>query len=226
MKIALFFKINLIDELIKEVESFGFIYSENKPDIVISLGGDGTYLRSERKFPGIPKLIVRYDSICKKSEIDSLSKALKKLQKGEYKIKNNIKLETKIRRKKITCINEFSIRNRYATTALRFYIWINGERSNEIIADGIVVSTPFGSTGYYKSIGGKNFDKGIGVGFNNPTKIMKQLIISEKSEVEIKITRGDAVFNADNNPQVILLQKGETIKIKKSKNVAKFIDIQ
>jgi len=225
MKVTLFCKTEPKDELKEEVESYGFKYSENKPNIIISLGGDGTYLRSERKFPGIPKLIVRHKSICKKSEINDLKKALEKLKKNKYKIKNNVKLETKIRRRKITCVNEFSIRNRYATTALRFYVWINDKRLDEIIADGVIVSTPFGSTGYYNSIGGKKFDKGIGIGFNNPTKKMKQLTVPENSEVGIKILRGDAVFNTDNNPQVILLQKGETIKIKKSKNIAKLVDI-
>ena len=225
MKLALFCKTKGNDHFKEEIENHDFKYSENKPDIVISLGGDGTYLRSERKFPGIPKLIVRYNSICKKSEIDNLNRALKKLKKGEYKIKNNIKLETKIRRKKITCVNEFSIRNRYATTALRFYVWINDKRLDEIIADGVVISTPFGSTGYYKSMGGKKFDKGIGIGFNNPTKRIKQLIVPENSKVEIKVVRGDAVFNADNNPQVILFQRSDIIKIRKSKNIARLVDI-
>jgi len=225
MRLALFCKTKPNDQFKEEIENHGFKYSENKPDIVISLGGDGTYLRSERKFPGIPKLIVRYNSICKKSEIDNLNKVLNKLKKEKHKIKDNIKLETKIRRKKITCVNEFSIRNRYATTALRFYVWINDKRLDEIIADGVVVSTPFGSTGYYKSISGKKFDKGIGIGFNNPTKKMKQLIIPENSKVDIKVLRGDAVFNADNNPQVILLQKNEIIKIRKSKSIVKLVEI-
>ena len=122
-------------------------------------------------------------------------------------------------------MNEFSIRNRYATTALRFYVWIDDKRSDEIIADGVVVSTPFGSTGYYKSMGGKKIDKGIGIGFNNPTKTMKHLITSENSKVEIKVLRGDAVFNTDNNPQVILLQKSEIIKIRKSKDITRLVDI-
>ncbi|MBL7170107.1 MAG: NAD(+)/NADH kinase [Candidatus Aenigmarchaeota archaeon] len=223
MKIALFSKAN---EVLKErIEYYEFQYSEKKPDIVISLGGDGTYLRSERKFPGIPKLIVRDKNISKKCESNKLEKVLKKLQKKGYKIRKNIKLETKIRRKKITCVNEFSIRNRYATTALRFYVWVNGKRTDEIIADGAIIATPFGSSGYYKSIGGKKFNKGIGVGFNNPTRKIKQLVASERTKIEIKVIRGDAVFSSDNDPQVVLLRKNEVIKIWKSKDVASLVDI-
>ncbi|NCS71592.1 MAG: NAD(+)/NADH kinase [Candidatus Aenigmarchaeota archaeon] len=225
MKIILFSKKKVSDELKQEVEWYGFKHSENRPEIIISLGGDGTYLRSERDYPGVPKLIIRYNSICKKCEIDDLDKALKRLKDGKYKIRENPKLETKIRRRKLTCVNEFSIRNRYATTALRFYVWVNDERTDEIIADGIVVSTPFGSTGYYKSLGGKKFDKGIGVGFNNPTKRMKHLIVPENSKISIKVIRGDAVFSSDNDPKVILLEKNEIITIRKSKDAARVIDI-
>jgi len=224
MKIALFCKTKMSDQLKEEIEEYGLKYSEIKPDIVISLGGDGTYLRSERKWSGIPKLMIRDHSICKKCEIESLDKVLKKIREGKYKVKSNIKLETKIGRRKITCVNEFCIRNRYATTALRFYIWINDKRTDEIIGDGVIIATPFGSTGYYASVGGKKFDKGIGIGFNNPTKRMKNLIVPENSRIRVKVTRGDAVFNSDNDPQVILLRKNEIIAIRRSKDVAKVVD--
>lgn len=193
---------------------------------MISLGGDGTYLRSERNWPEIPKLMVRDKNICKKCEVKNLDKIFKRLQKGNYKIKENIKLETKIRRKRITCVNEFSVRNRYATTALRFYVWVNDKKSEEIIGDGVVISTPFGSSGYYTSIGGKKFDKGMGIGFNNPTKKLKHLIVPEKCKISIKVVRGDAVFSSDNDPQVILFQKDEIVTIKKSDDVARIIDTQ
>ena len=63
MKIVLFCKKKVDGELEEKIKDCGFKYSEIKPDIVISLGGDGTYLRSERKWPGVPKIIVKYNSI-------------------------------------------------------------------------------------------------------------------------------------------------------------------
>lgn len=226
MKLALFSKTEVEEELKQEVKDYGFEYSEKNPDFVISMGGDGTYLRSERKWPGVPKLIVKHNSICRKCEVDTLEKAFEELKKGNFEIKENIKLEARVRRKKITCVNEFSIRNMYATTAIRFYVWIDGERTDEIIGDGVIIATPFGSTGYYKSVGGKEFEKGIGIGFNNPTEKMKHLVVPEDSEIKVKITRGDAVFSSDNDPRVILLKKDEDFKIKKSKKVARLVDIR
>jgi NAD+ kinase len=225
MKIAIFSK-KPFEEILKEkVEKHGFKYSDTKPDIVLSIGGDGTYLRAERKYPKKPVLIIKDSSICRKCETDKFDEALEKLQKEKYKIKENMELETKIRRRKMTCVNEFSVRNRYATTALRFYVWINDKRTDEIIGDGVVICTPFGSTGYYSSLGGKNFKKGIGVGFNNPTIKMEHLVVPENSKIKVKIIRGDAVFNSDNDPKVILLKKNEMIKIRKSKETTKIVDI-
>ncbi|MBD3155331.1 MAG: hypothetical protein GF368_01605 [Candidatus Aenigmarchaeota archaeon] len=225
MKIGIFSKSEVKPELKEDIEKYGFQYSEKKPNIIISIGGDGTYLRSERKWPGIPKLIVKDSSVCVKCETDDLGKALEKIKKKDYKIKENIKLETNIKRKKLKCVNEFSFRNRYATTALRFYLWVNGDRTDEIIGDGLIFATPFGSTAYYKSVGGEEFEKGIGIGFNNPTVRMKDLVVKEDSKIEFKINRGDAVFNADNNPRIISLENGDIIRVKKSKEVSKIVDI-
>jgi len=225
MKVAIFSKFKVTEEMENKVKGYGLIYSEKKPEIVISLGGDGTYLMSERMWPGIPKLIVRQKSICKKGEVEGLESALEKISNGKYKIVENIKLETKFRRKKVVCVNEFSIRNRYATSALRFFVWINDDRTEEVIGDGVVICTPFGSTGYYQSIGGKSFESGIGIGFNNPTKKMKNMVLPEDSIIKVKINRGDAVLTADNNPQVFIMSKGEVLTIKKSEDVARIVDI-
>ena len=43
----------------KTLKRIGCDYGERKPDIIVSLGGDGTFLLSERLYPGIPKLLIR-----------------------------------------------------------------------------------------------------------------------------------------------------------------------
>ena len=87
----------------------------------------------------------------------------------------------------------------------------------------MVVATPFGSTAYYHSISRKSFDKGIGVAFNNTTKPVKHLVLDEAAVVEVEIVRGQAVLVADNNPHIIDLIEGQTIKIQKAPETAKVI---
>ena len=53
----------VVQEYKKEIRKSGIVYTDTKPDIVISLGGDGTILLAERWFPGVPKLPIRDHSI-------------------------------------------------------------------------------------------------------------------------------------------------------------------
>jgi len=227
--VSIFSKRKIIGPFKKSIEKSGLKYSEN-PDLVISLGGDGTFLRAERKFPGMPKLLVRDSKICEKCDIDSFEdEVLKKIKNGKYKIKESIKLEAKLNNEKIRnfyAMNEFSIRNRYQTNAIRFLVEVNKRSiAEEIIGDGIVVSAPFGSTGYFNSITGQKFKKGIGIGFNNPTKKLKNLVISENSKVRIRLVRGVANLSCDNDPKIYRVKRNDVIEIWKSSRKAKIVEL-
>ncbi len=198
-------------------------FVNSRPDIVLSLGGDGTFLYSERRYSGVPKLLIRDRSICEKRNVSSLKKIIEKIKSGKYKIKQSIKLEA-VSRKKMLCTNDFSIRNKFPTSALRLSLKINKKRIDKtIIGDGLVVSTPYGSTAYFYSITRKSFNKGIGVAFNNTRKRMKHLIVNDKSNIWVKILRGPALLSADNDPHLIELKENDIVRIKKSKKLARML---
>jgi NAD+ kinase len=95
----------------------------------------------------------------------------------------------------------------------------------EIIGDGVVISTPYGSTGYYRAITDSFFEIGIGVAFNNSTEQSDHMVLREESKIIVKIIRGKAVAYGDNNPEEIVLDDGDEILIKKYKNPAKIIKL-
>src|SRR3989344_1605608 len=72
----------VVQEYKKEIRKAGIIYTDTKPDIVISLCGDGTLLLAERWFPGIPKIPIRDHSICYKCDWSSLSNVIDKKKNG------------------------------------------------------------------------------------------------------------------------------------------------
>jgi len=206
----------------------GFAVSNYKPDIIISYGGDGTTLSAERKYPEIPKLVVKTSKISHPYEIDEkmLSLTLKKIKKGRYKIIEEIKLVGIFRNKKLVGLNEIQIHTKYPTKALRFSVYLNEKAFENLIGDGVVVSTPFGSTAYYKSLGCKSFKRGIGIGFNNiHNEKMKCMRIKSEDYVKIKILRGCGILAADNNPKMYTLNPGDEIEIKKYEKPAKFIQV-
>jgi len=208
----------------KDVKAASFIYDERSPDIVVSLGGDGTFLMSERLYPGIPKILVRGHNICVKCEAGPLSEILQNLKAGKYRIEEYRKLEAEWRGKRILAVNDIVIRNKRPIHAIRFLLFVDGKQVNdELIGDGAVVSTPFGSTAYYYSITKKIFKSGIGIAFNNLAKKADHKITPEDSTVEIKLTRGDATFSWDNNEEIVAMRTGESVKVRMSDKVARIV---
>jgi NAD kinase len=199
------------------------------PDLVVSIGGDGTFLLAERKYPGVPKLQVRKDSICKTCvvEADHFEHLLPLLEKGKYYIESVPLVEASVGKKKLVALNEVQIHNDVPVQAIRFSLDINGRIfNNRIVADGLVVATPFGSTAYYYSVGGEPFKKGFGVGFNNPHTRMKSFVVSDSSRIVAKLIRGPSTLYADNILEGIKVKEGQSVIIKKSEKVAKIVKIK
>jgi NAD+ kinase len=211
----------------KTVAGMGFKVVENKPDLILSYGGDGTMMLAESKFPGIPKVILKKDgSICKKCSPLSNGEVLTRIRKGSYKIEKLWKLKATIAGKTILGMNDIIIHNKDARHAIRYKVWVNNkEISSTIIGDGIVVATPFGSTAYYRSITDSFFEIGMGLAFNNSTEQADHIVLKEDSEIKIKIIRGPVIIYADNQPEFIDAEEGDEIKIKKSNIVAKILKV-
>ena len=215
-----------ISEIKHLVEKAGFEIVTKNPEIVASYGGDGTFMKAEKDFPGIPKLALKKSKICKKCHDLPLEETLRKVAEGEYGVEEEIKIESVCKGKRIIGLNEIIVHNSDPRRAIRYEIFVNDRKiGDEIIGDGVVISTPYGSTGYYRSITDGMFEVGIGLAFNNSTEQSDHMVLKEDSEIRVKIVRGPAVAYADNDEVEISLNDGDEIVIKKSKEVAKIIKI-
>jgi NAD+ kinase len=213
-------------EVKKVLTAEGFEFVDENPDFVVCYGGDGTVLFSERKFPEIPKLIIKTSRACRKYDysIDYMSQLLSKIKAGDYQIHTEIKLETMAKNKKLLGLNEIQVHPKSPIYAVRFSLSINNKEYNNLIGDGVIIATPFGSTAYYKATGGKSFEQGIGISFNNlHYKKVESFVVPEDSVMKLKVSRGPALLLADNNEKFVELNAGDIIEIMKSENVANFI---
>ena len=227
MKIAVIGKIGTDAKYFKkDIEKAGFELTDKNPNLVVSYGGDGTLLATERIFPGVPKLSIKNSSTCQKCFDVPLIDALNKIKNQEYQIEKLTKLECSVNgEQKLICMNDFVIRNDVPTHALRFEIEVNSKTHKHLIGDGVVIATPFGSTGYFNSITRRPFTKGIGVAFNNLTKPKPHLLFSDQSVISIKIQRRTGVLVADTNPKCISLKEGDIVTVNKSKGIAQMIKL-
>ena len=216
-----------VDSLEKTLQSYGLEIGSESPDFVFSYGGDGAILFSERLYPGVPKVTVRCSSKCNRCgfDPDDIEDVVDRLKSGMYEIKEYLKLEADFNGKIVVGLNEVQVHNKLFTKAVRFNVYLDDELLYEnVIGDGIVISTPFGSTAYHTSLGGERFEKGIGIALNNRHEWVKPVVASETSVVEVEILREDAYLLYDNDEDgKVLLRKGDRIAVRKHDGAARFI---
>ncbi len=198
---------------------------DRDPDVVITFGGDGTLLAAERLWPGVPKVPIRNSRRgvrCIDAPAESVVNALARgtLARREYlKIACNVEFATARRDpEQILAINEFSVHMGRVNSSVRFRIWFDGRpyaagKDGEIIGDGLVVCTPFGSTAYFNQITRGEFWNGIGVAFMYTNQHTNHLIVPESTEIRARITRGPAVLAHDSAPDFIDVTDGDTLTI-------------
>lgn len=143
--------------------AFGYIdmnQIKEKPDCLITLGGDGTLLKAARDIAGtdIPLIGVNLGnlgfltSIGKDGEWDGIAT---KLIEGHYTIEERMMLEGyKSEKDRHLALNEVVITKTDTIKFVRCKVYVDGEFLNEYSADGLIVATPTGSTAYNLSAGG------------------------------------------------------------------------
>jgi len=190
---------------------------EEAPDLVISYGGDGSLLGAERAFPGVPKFPLRDSRMNPKCPEHREDVLLDRLLSGGLRRTTVMKLEARAPGgERLTALNDIVVHKRIISSCVRYRIWLDDELyANQIVGDGLVAASPFGSTGYYRSITHSLFRLGIGLAFNNSTEPTDHLVIGEDAVVTVEIIRGPAVLLADNAPDRFRLRRGDRVIIQR-----------
>lgn len=211
----------------KIISDYGFQIVKYRPDIVISYGGDGTMLYAERIYPRIPKVFLRHSKTRVKSADRNYSEVLKKLKDGRFEIKEEMKVEGIVNndpRKRLIGLNEVNVSNQNPLRAARLEVSIDDRIIHkQVIGDGVVVATPFGSSAYFYSITRKTFKDGLGIAFNNSVKKINSMVVDKNSVIKIRVLRDGAMVIADNNPKMMKLKENDVVTIKKHKYRARMI---
>jgi NAD+ kinase len=134
----------------------------SKVDLLISIGGDGTLLESITHIGTleIPVLGINTGRLGFLANIgkDETELALKSVFEGAYTLDKRavLRLETntKIFGSLNFALNDFTVIKKDSSSMITIHTFINGEFLNSYWADGIIISTPTGSTGYSLSCGG------------------------------------------------------------------------
>lgn len=214
------------DALIPEINKYENLRMDGgEPDVVISYGGDGTLLASELHYPGIPKAPILNSRRGHRCIPQPPREVIAGLAAGELFANSYTKLECRLELrgqenpKPLLALNEFSVHMGRLNAAVRWQMWLNDdpyEDGLEILGDGFLVCTPFGSTAYFGKITRGLFTKGIGVAFKATTEHTDHFVLPADVGLRFRITRGPAVLAWDSAPEYYTLHDGDNIFVRKS----------
>ena len=200
-------------------------------DMAIILGGDGTLLRAEAKMkPEIPVFGINMGTVgfLTDTEVQDTFTALNDVFKGDYYKEKRSRLVVSHENNHYSAINEVVIMTDKPAKMLFFEIKVDGEIIDRVRADGLIVSTPSGSTAYAMSAGGPIVDPKVG-GFIIipicPYKLgARPFVVSDNSEITVKLLKKgkSAIFVMDGQRNEEA-EYEEEIKFKKSDKDVYFI---
>jgi NAD+ kinase len=210
---------------------------KNKIAIAISLGGDGTLLNTVREVAdaGVPVCGVNMGQLGFLAEIETakLSADMDRIINGDYFVEERLMLSTIVKRQQevvqvCPSINDVVISRSGFSRMLKLNVFIDNELTANYPADGLIVATSTGSTGYSLSAGGPIVNPKLKVIVLTPIcpHIInsRSLIIAEDEEVKITLEAAhkDIALTVDGQSYVSLLPD-DVIIVRKSSVRARFI---
>lgn len=210
---------------------------------MIVLGGDGTVLQAAREMKklSIPIIGVNLGTLGYMTEIEpsNLEESLERLIAGDYVQESRMMLNGRICLSDGTvredwALNDIAISRRGSLQIMKFNIYVNGQFLNNYNADGMIVTTPTGSTGYNLSAGGPLVEPGAKLIVLTPicphSLNQRSIILSPEDIIEIEIpkSREGGVQAMDVNfdgSHEVPLQTGDKIRIVRSEEVTEFIKL-
>lgn len=206
-------------------------------DIILVFGGDGTFLRVARLAceHGTPILGINLGGLGFLTEItvDEIYPMMERILSGDYEIEDRQMLRTTVRRgktgaKHYEVLNDVVINKEAVARIIDLEIYIEGSHVTTYKADGIILSTPTGSTAYSLSAGGPIVHPALPVTIITPicphTLTNRPLVVSNEMKVEIKITTQEPDTYLTLDGQIgIRLKTGDVIEVRKSDTVVKLI---
>lgn len=207
-------------------------------DIILSIGGDGTLLATITlvRDSGIPILGINTGTLGFISSVstDQIEYAINHLLKGEYTIKNRTLLQLNSENNLFGdtnfALNEVTILKKDTSSMIRVHAFLDDEFINTYWADGLIISSPTGSTGYSLSCGGPIVLPGTNNFIITPIAPhnlnVRPIIVSDKSKITLKVSEKDELALVALDSRSRAIGPGLELTIKKAQYKVKLIQFE
>ena len=229
---------NIYDQYDRDVSSIDI---PEGTQCILVIGGDGTILAAARMLVGsnIPLLGINLGTLGFLADVNlaDLSKTLDLLLQDQYQVENRIMLTAEVYKQgekaaTYIALNDLNINRFGASRVIGLKVGINGSVIDRYRADGVIVCTPTGSTGYNLSAGGPIINptcKNFVITPICPHSLTARSIVLAKEDivtVEVEQIRSnikeEAIISFDGREGLSLFP-GDQVKIYKSQEVTPFI---
>lgn len=216
---------------------------ENQVDCALVLGGDGTVLRAARNMmdSAVPLLGVNLGTLGYLSEVESASveEAVERLLRDEYVREERMMLSGRIlgreNEEEQYALNDIVISRCGSLQILNVRIYVNGQFLNNYGADGVIVATPTGSTGYNLSAGGPIVEPSARLLLLTPicphTLNTRSIVFAPEDEITVEIPCGkdgsEQVVEANfDGSHKVTMRTGDRIVIHRADKTTGIIRLQ
>lgn len=208
-------------------------------DFLVSVGGDGTILRAIIfvKDMDIPIIGINTGRLgfLATIQVNQIENAIQNIIDGKYKISERslLSVETSPKNDQISslnfALNEVAVSRKNTTSMITVETHLNNEYLTSYWSDGLIVSTPTGSTGYSLSCGGPVITPDTNSFVLAPIAphnlSARPLIIPDSTEIQLKVEGREESHLISLDSRIATLENGTIIKIKKADFKIKMIDL-
>lgn len=206
-------------------------------DAVVVVGGDGALLRASRVIAGlsVPVLAVNVGRLGFLTEVDhtDLSTALPRLLDGQFDVEERMMLQARLVREgsviaQVVALNDVVINRGTFARIIRIEAKVDDELVFDYSGDGIIVSTPTGSTGYSLSAGGPIVNPDVEALILTPicphALAFRPVVVRADEEVVVRVTASHADIMATIDGQVGFgVTSGDSIYIGRAPHPVRFV---
>lgn len=237
-----FLKILYEEEIVKkEYKTFASYTDLNGSfDLLISIGGDGTILRAITyvRNSGIPILGVNAGRLgfLAKVQKENIETFLQLILDKNYTVSKRtlLSIESNPKNEAIKeinfALNEISVSRKDTTSMITVETYLNGEYLTSYWADGLIISTPTGSTGYSLSCGGPVLTPDVKSFVITPIAPhnlnARPLVIPDKTEIILKVSGREAHYLVSLDSRIATMNNETILTIKKTPFKINMVEIQ
>ncbi len=198
-------------------------------DLLLVFGGDGTMLKVAREIAGLPVPLLGINAghlgFLTAVPADRLTQELEKIPAGRFVIEERALLEGMIQRGQerigLTALNDFVLSRGSASRLIELEVHVNGELLTRYRCDGLIASSPTGSTAYSLAAGGAIVSPDAEVLVLTPicphTLSIRPVVVNLDSTVQVTLLSHRLVASlAADGQQTMELTQGDTVTIRRS----------